>query len=328
MAMAMANKLGKAAELSSGNWLDLRDMLMLTSPMLTSGNIQSSIWLYIVRKTVGLKQFEDDFRMKHFLEGQPTLGYLGVPTPDRIFIWKMKKDLEARKLIYIEQLRDNGTALAKDRIRCNVWGLLRFMLQALAEKSTGLQNTDDFKAYLDEAAKKIASLAGKVEAVWKENSWELEDIESATAIVKIRDAVDRGKKKTDEAIGKRRSRRAAQVLKAGWVRDLLKEFGHEYNMGVETKWSSKDFGMAKNFLKSCYDADEEPRDVLREVVKRWHEFTKGVILTLHKKPIPFPEWVTFGHFYKHRNAVMQYLQENPVGTAEEAGYNIKWHGKL
>jgi hypothetical protein len=295
------------------DWKEINRQVSLCTHLISNG-AQIPMIIFIKERTLAFNKFEDKFRASFFVDGFLSIGSVGCGIKNRSYEFILRQDLIDRGIISWKRHR-----MSMGTTRINVWGILKFIMQAIADRIEvgGYEDISVIKRL-----ESIRSVFSKIDTVWSDKRWAKKGIVlPGGKKVKLEDAVQAGKIKGDAAKRRRSSRMSLEsvmAFKPTWVLPIMKGFCDDYGQKMNLHWTGKDWGSARNFIDYCLSANEDPRELLRQIVQSWPRFFEGAIMSVKTgRPIRFSKSVDFGQFFQYRTEVLDWLRYGGSGKKRE-----------
>ena len=132
-------------------------------------------------------------------------------------------------------------------------------------------------------------------------------------------AIKRGKERSRQQVVKRLEK-SFNIDSGEWeqkhLRNYIRYLGHENGLHVNAMWTGKTKGSARNFLKYCTEADEDPKELMELVIKNWPKFVEGAIKSIATgKVIRFSRSFEFDEFFKFRKEILDWVRHGGAGRS-------------
>ncbi len=296
------------------DWIRASNLVDLAGAFLAGGAIQQSQLTFMRHQTLRFRRIEAEISVNEILNGCDSILYLGC-VGSRIQAFNARADLSKRNVIEYDVIR-RGFAI-RGKVKFNLWGILKFLMQAIAKKD--IRN---------KAVEEAESLFSKVDHLWSDQNWKKKEIMPVEAKGKrLNEQIEAGMKKSHASAEKRKMKLDMKEVNASMIRSILKDLCKEYELPFDGVWYERDYGNAKNFVRACNAADEDTREVLKDVIKNWGLISQGAIMTKDRKAvISFSRTFSFREFFQKKEAVIGWLAERrmkPSGKEADAYIDLR-----
>ena len=128
--------------------------------------------------------------------------------------------------------------------------------------------------------------------------------------LEIQDAIQGGIIQSTEAVERKAKKLEAKDPRR-WspddVRAIIKRYCEEHDVPCNDRgFTGRDAGCAKNFVKYCLEAELDPKQILYDSIRRYHEYRITLKLS-NGAPLTLPIAFDFQEFFRHRAQIMDYL---------------------
>lgn len=296
--------------LSNLEWEELNRVVSLYIHFIASG-AQIPMLLLVKERTLSFRKFEEMMRPKFFIDGFLAIGSVGCGVKYRSHEYVLRQDLIDRAVLLWKVRTSNRPTFGGvgGTVRINSWGILQFAMQAIAEKLE--IGSFDINGAPLRRLESIRNLFSKIDKIWGDKRWAKRSVTlSGGKKVKLEESIRAGKEKNERSKRKRIAKQSAILFRPSWVLPTMKDFCDEYGQKMNLHWTGKDWGSARNFVEYCLRANEDPRELLRQIVQSWPRLFEGAIISVKTgRPIRFSKSVDFGQFFQFRQEVLDWMRQ-------------------
>ena len=335
----MRSSINDGSDLQSLADVDLKKLLYLQqilsrySNVFTHGSyLLEKSFQFFLNVTLGFDRVWQDMYLNHFRVGYPDYQIPGIISSDRM-IRRAKRQLRENGVIFYDY--DPSKSASQVRYIVNVTGMLKVLKPVLVFR-------DDEKGRKWKAG--LNRLIKRADREMREYGSDLDlsvpVFYHEEVLMKIKEAVEKGKKKSKVAMNKKRQKlRLKENPTAGDVINMMREFGEKYDMKATGTSTVKSRNKMKLWARN-YSANAGVADTwwehLELIMKHWSRYRGVLIDPDGARSILLPKAFAWDFYFmrpKYATLIDSWIMtydetEDPVASILENVVDITDYSKL